>query len=92
MIRPSFKWLLLTFVILNFTASFSRAEGFTLITKDQLKEEIDKPSVTIIDVRSPHHWDSSQMKIQGARREIPSEAGQWMSNYQKDRTIVLYCA
>ena len=84
-------WLL-AFLIVAFTASFALAEGYTVITKDQLKEELSKPNVIVVDVRSPHDWDSSEMKIQGARREAPSEYAQWIAKYPKDQTIVLYCA
>jgi rhodanese-related sulfurtransferase len=68
------------------------AEGITMIDKDQLKEELTKPDVIVIDVRAPHDWDSSEWKIQGARRQSPAEANKWMGEYPKDKTIVLYCA
>jgi rhodanese-related sulfurtransferase len=84
-------WLLACLIV-TFTASFVQAEGYTLISKDQLKEELSKPDVIVVDVRSPSDWDSSEWKIQGARRESPAEAGQWMAKYPKDQTIVLYCA
>ena len=89
----NFKSSLLACLIVILAASLvGGAEGITLIGKDQLKEELTKPDVIVIDVRAPHDWDSSQWKIQGARRESPAETVQWMTKYPKDKTIVLYCA
>lgn len=92
MTRSKLGLWLLACLIVTFTASYARAEGYTVINKDQLKEELAKPDVIVIDVRAPHDWDSSEWKIQGARRESPAEIGQWMAKYPKDQTIVLYCA
>lgn len=91
--RPGFKSSFLALLILFFGASAAGgAEGFTLISKDQLKEELAKPDVIVIDVRAPHDWDSSQWKIQGAVRQLPADVNEWMAKYPKDKTIVLYCA
>ena len=79
-------------LIVTFSTSCALAEGYTVISKDQLKEELGKQEVAVIDVRAPGAWDSSQLKIQGARRESPAEAAQWMAKYPKDQTIVLYCS
>ncbi len=84
---------LLACLIVIFAASLvGAAEGITVISKDQLKEEVAKPGIVVIDVRAPHDWDSARWKIKGARRESPAETGQWMADYPKDKTIVLYCA
>ncbi len=92
MTRPKIiLWVPVCFIVM-FTASFAASDGFTLVSKDQLREELTKPNVTVIDVRTPHDWDSSQWKIKGARRESPAAVAQWMSEYPKDKTIVLYCA
>ncbi len=91
--RSNFKSLLLASLIVIFTASLAGgAEGITKITKDQLRQELTKPGVIVIDVRIPHDWDSSQWKIQGAQRQLPAEVKEWMGKYPKDKTIVLYCA
>jgi rhodanese-related sulfurtransferase len=93
MILSNLKFLLLACLIVTFTASFAGgADGFSLISKDQLKQDLTKPDVIVIDVRIPQEWDSTQWKIQGARRESPAEVNEWMSKYSKDKTIVLYCA
>jgi len=88
MTRSKFTLWLLACLILMFTASFAGANDFTVINKDKLKGEL--PDVIVVDVRAPHDWDSSQWKIQGARRESPAQAS--MAGYPKDKTIVFYCA
>ena len=75
-----------------FTACLARAAGFSYISKEQLKSELTNPDITILDVRTPQDWDSSQWKIQGAQRQSPMDANQWMNRFAKDRTLVLYCA
>jgi rhodanese-related sulfurtransferase len=68
------------------------AEGITFISADQLKEELTRPDVVVVDVRADHDWTSSQWKIQGAQRQSPGEVKEWMGKYSKDKKIVLYCA
>jgi rhodanese-related sulfurtransferase len=76
-----------------FAASLASGdEGFKLISKDQLKEEMGKPDVVVVDVRATNDWDSAQWKIQGAQRQSPAEVKEWIDKYPKDKTIVLYCA
>jgi len=90
MTRSKFTLWLLAFLILMFTASFAGADNVTVMSKDQLKAELANPDVIVVDVRVPRDWDSSQWKIQGARRESPAQAS--MAGYPKDKTIVFYCA
>jgi rhodanese-related sulfurtransferase len=91
--RSNLKYCLLTCLVVTFAASLvGGAEGFTVITKDQLKAELTKPDVVVIDVRIDHDWASSQWKIQGAQRQSPNEVKEWMGKYSKDKTVVLYCA
>lgn len=91
--RPNIKHWLMGCLIVIFAAPFAGgAEGFTLISKDQLKAELSKPDVSVIDVRAQHDWDTAQWKIQGAQRQSPAETKEWMGKYPKDKTIVLYCA
>ena len=89
----SFKFSLPACLIVIFAASLvCGAEGITSISTDQLKEELTKPDVIVVDVRINHDWDSSQYKIQGAQRQNPAEVQEWMGKYPKDKKIVLYCA
>ena len=90
LIRNS-KVLLTGFFVL-LLASSAYAGNFALVSKDQLKADLSKSTVRIIDVRTDHDWASSPWKIQGAVREDPDTVNQWMSKYPKEATIVLYCA
>ncbi len=61
------------------------------ISVGKLNAILAKPSVTVIDVRQPHHWKESRRKIKGAVRKLPDNVGIWANIYPKDRTLVLYC-
>ncbi len=91
--RSNFKYCLLACLIVIFSASLvGGAEEITFISTDQLKEEITRPDVIVIDVRTNRDWDSSQWKIKGAQRQSADETKEWMGKYSKDKKIVLYCA
>jgi len=62
------------------------------IDKDGLKAMLGSEDLVLIDVRTGRDWSSSEFMIKGALREEPSEVGSWADDYDKDRTIVLYCA
>jgi 3-mercaptopyruvate sulfurtransferase SseA len=59
---------------------------------EELKQQVDNPNLTIIDVRTSHDWGDSTMKIKGAIREDASKATTWMAKYAPNRTLVFYCA
>ena len=61
------------------------------ITKESLKEMLDDPMLVIMDVRVKSHWESSKRKIKGAIREDPKDVEAWMNQYDRDKTLVLYC-
>ena len=82
-----------TFAIIFLTAFFAVASGgVDPISKNQLRQDLAKPDLIVIDVRQDSDWNSTQWKIPGARREEPSDPRDWMAKYPKDKTIVLYCA
>jgi len=60
------------------------------ITKEELRANLDKADVVIIDVRILKDWSASDYLIKGARRENPMDTNFWY-NYPKDKTMVLYC-
>ena len=62
------------------------------LTKEQLKDQLGDPNLTIIDVRMGRDWNGSEYKIQGAVRENPTDVNSWKGKYRKDQKIVLYCA
>jgi rhodanese-related sulfurtransferase len=68
------------------------AAGVPTISKDELKSEMNTGTLEILDVRSGRDWSSSEFKIQGAVRAAGADIAKWSKNYQKDQTLVLYCA
>ena len=62
------------------------------ITKDQLKEMLDKPGVVILDVRAGLSVMPGVLKIKGAIREDPSKVKDWAKALDKNKTYVLYCS
>ena len=62
------------------------------ITKEDLRNMLDNPAVTVIDVRVGVAWKSSYAKIKGAVWEDPGEVEAWAGKYPKNRTLVLYCS
>jgi hypothetical protein len=59
---------------------------------DELKAGLDDNSVVIIDVRAAGDWAGSSVKIKGAVREVYADAEKWVPKYDREKTIVLYCA
>jgi hypothetical protein len=59
---------------------------------DELKSRLNDPSLVLIDVRAGGDWNSSSTKIKGALREVYAKIEEWAPKYDKDKTIVLYCA
>lgn len=62
------------------------------ITVNELQFRLNDPALILIDVRSPGDWNISLTKIKGAFREVLAKIEEWASKYDKDKTIVLYCA
>jgi len=67
------------------------AEDAKRIAKEELKNMLSDPSVSIVDVRSEVDWKGSRFKIKGAVRESPNLAS-WMGKYAKNKPLVFYCA
>ena len=61
------------------------------IAKEELRELLDNPEITILDARSDKDWQSSNRKIKGAVREDPQDAESWAHKYPKDKKLILYC-
>jgi rhodanese-related sulfurtransferase len=62
------------------------------ITKEELKEMLEKPDIVVVDVRAESDWKASKMKIKGAVREEPEKIDSWMDKYSKEKTLIFYCA
>ena len=72
--------------------SLSDAKDVPVMTKEELKAQMDSSDVMILDVRKGKDWKSSEFKIKGASRADPNELDKWAETYPKDKTFVLYCA
>lgn len=79
-------------VLVMMTAFAVHAQDVPKISKEELRAELEKPDVTIIDVRTDHDWITSEWKIKGALREEPQKVEEWIGKYPKGKKIVLYCA
>jgi rhodanese-related sulfurtransferase len=77
---------------IGFLSTFAMSRNGPRITKEELKAMMDKPDVVIIDVRYGKDWTKSDIKIKGAVRENPTDVKSWVDKYEKDTTLVLYCA
>jgi rhodanese-related sulfurtransferase len=62
------------------------------ISKEELKDRLNDPSLIILDVRISKDWKKSGKKIKGAIQKDPNKFAEWSSQYPKTKTIVLYCA
>lgn len=62
------------------------------MSKEELRETMDRPEVAVLDVRKGSDFEDSDFKIQGAARVDPTDIDSWMSRYPRDRQLVLYCA
>ena len=60
------------------------------MTKEQLKEIIDKPGLVLIDCRPVEQWRVSPQNLPGAVHEDPMEVKSWADKYPKDSTVVIY--
>ena len=62
------------------------------MSTDELKSRLGDRSLVVIDVRAPGDWSKSGIKIKGAVREVYADSENWIPKYDRDKTIVLYCA
>ena len=87
---------IMVFIIFVFTigffTTFAMSNNVPRMTKEELKAVMDNPDVVIIDVRFEKHWSGSDRMIKGAIRENYDDVKAWADKYEKDKTLVLYCA
>ena len=81
----------LFFVLFGSVTSVLAADVDT-IDIDELQAMLGSEELVVLDVRAGRDWSSSEFKIQGAIREEPGDVEAWAGKYEKDKTIVLYCA
>ena len=80
------------FAVIAGLAVTAFAEDVKMMTTDELNGMLGSPDLVIVDVRSSHDWDSSDIKIQDAVREDPGKASDWIEKYPKDKKLLFYCA
>jgi rhodanese-related sulfurtransferase len=80
------------FLIMLGSSVSAFATDIETVDKDELKPMLGTADLVIIDVRAGRDWSSSEFKIKGAVREDPGDVEAWAGNYEKGKTIVLYCA
>ena len=62
------------------------------ITINEVKNRMDKgESILFIDIRNPHDWGESDVKLPGALRLHFSELERHLDELPRDRLIVTYC-
>ena len=84
--------VILPLLILLTGISMSAAADVPIITKEELKAQLDSSDIMILDVRKGKDWKSSEFKIKGAVRANPNDFDKWAETYPKDKKFVLYCA
>jgi len=90
------KWLVVVCLALGLTllAGWTQAgsEAVPRMSIEELSKLLDDPAVVILDVRADSDWKTSPDKIKGAVRQDPKKVDTWSADYDKAKTIVLYCA
>ena len=62
------------------------------ISPKELKEILDQPGITVVDVRIVSDWRKSKRKITGAVREDPHNVSSWAGKYSEEDPLVVYCS
>ena len=78
-------------ILIGFVVNLaSAADGYPMISKEQLKEMLDSADVVILDVRTSEDWQKSEFKIKGAIRKRPELFDSWSKALPRGKTLVLY--
>ncbi len=89
------KWMVVTFtlcgMVLTLAGNAPAAQDFRL-DKDKVKAMLGSPDVMILDVRQADDYNQSNLKIPGAVRLEPRDAGSKVNTIPKDKTLIFYCS
>ncbi len=85
-------FIILSLMLLLAIPPISPATEVGIITKEELKAQLDNSDIVLLDVRTGKDWKSSEFKIKGAIRANPNDFDEWSGTYPKDKKFVLYCA
>jgi hypothetical protein len=83
--------LSLTLVSLLLHASVAQS-AVEKMTKEELRAKLGSPDVVIVDVRLGQDWKASEEKIKGAVRVDSAAVESLAAKYDKEKTLVFYCA
>ena len=83
--------LSLLIALVFFAGPTAFADQVPRMDKDELKAMLGKEDVVILDVRRGEDWASSEFKIKDAVRIDNGDLSK-ITQYPKDKTLVLYCA
>ena len=67
-------------------------DGVPRISIQQLKDIMGKKDLAILDTRPLTQWKASSEKIPGAVHHSSFQVSEWSDEYNKNATIVTYCA
>ena len=86
--------LTFTFVILLVVSGCANSpfadDAVPRISKEDVKVQMGKPNLILLDTRTGSDWNDSDQIIQGAKRADPKKFSEWEDVYPKDATIVFY--
>lgn len=77
-------------IVLSLTTVFAKAAS--VVTKETLKNWMERGDITVLDARQGRDWTSSEFKIKGAIRVDPKRPGTWKSRFSRNKKIIFYCA
>ena len=86
--------LTFTFVILLVVSGCANSpfadDAVPRMSKEDVKTQMGKPNLILLDTRTGSDWKNSDQIIQGAKRADPKNVSEWDDAYPKDATIVFY--
>jgi rhodanese-related sulfurtransferase len=87
------KHLLLTTLFFFFISLLTAtAADYQVMTKEELREQLNSPELIIIDARSRSQWDASKFKIPGAAWMPSERIDLWADKLPRNKKVVIYCA
>ncbi len=93
MTRNTFSRLAMSWLMVSLFAHLAMAQSaVTRMSVEELNAQLDDSDVVVVDVRLGRDWYDSDLKIKGAIRVEPRAAVAWADQYDKDKTLVFYCA
>jgi len=90
--RRLISLLMMCSLILLVTSLAALAASVPRMTTDELKAHLGDSDYVVLDARHGTDWSGATEKISGAERVEPGNVEQWASNYDREKTIVLYCS